>query len=75
MNIASREGHIEIVKLCREWLGFEQIQEEILKYHHKRRFARGIHDELLPVAWHPDRWWDWCVDEEEKRVTKELWKC
>ena len=20
------------------------------------------------VAWHPDRWWDWCMSEDEKRV-------
>ena len=26
-------------------------------------------DELMPVAWHPSRWWNWCVPEEEKRET------
>ena len=24
-------------------------------------------EELLPIAWHPDRGMDWCVPEDEKR--------
>ena len=26
-----------------------------------------IKEELMPVAWHPDRWWNWCVPEDEKK--------
>ena len=33
-----------------------------------------IKEELLPIAWHPLRWWDWCVPEDEKRETEKLWK-
>ena len=21
----------------------------------------------MPVAWHPNRWWDWCVSEDENK--------
>ena len=21
----------------------------------------------MPVAWHPNRWWGWCVSEHEKK--------
>ena len=21
----------------------------------------------MPVVWHPNRWWDWCVSEDEKK--------
>ena len=21
----------------------------------------------MPVAWHPNRWWDWCRSEVEKK--------
>ena len=21
----------------------------------------------MPVAWHPDRQWDWCMSEDEKK--------
>ena len=24
----------------------------------------------MPVAWHPTRWWDWCVSEAEKKGKK-----
>ena len=26
-----------------------------------------IKEELMPVAWRPDRWWNWCVSEHEKK--------
>ena len=29
--------------------------------------------ELLPVVWHPSRWWDWCVSEDEKKETEKIW--
>ena len=34
----------------------------------------------MPVAWHPKRWWSFCVSEDEKKeidpiFIKDLWKC
>ena len=34
----------------------------------------------MPVAWQPNRWWDWCLSEDEKReigpmFIEELYKC
>ena len=29
-----------------------------------------IAKELMPIAWHLSRWWDWCVPENEKKVTE-----
>ena len=26
-----------------------------------------ISEELMPVAWHSERWWDFCVSEDEKK--------
>ena len=39
---------------------------------YKKRKAQkaSIKEELLPVAWHPSRWWDWCVLEDEKKRQK-----
>ena len=31
-------------------------------------------DELMPIAWHPSRWWDWFVSEDEKKETEKLWR-
>ena len=39
----------------------------------KRKAQKAkIKEELMPVAWHPDRWWDWCVPEHEKKGTTNL---
>ena len=26
----------------------------------------------MPIAWHPSRWQDWCVSEDEKKETEKL---
>ena len=74
MEEAAWEGHVEIVKLCRGWLGFSLINDELFRYHHKREFSKRIHEELLPIAWHPDRVYDWCFDEEEKGFLEGIWR-
>ena len=34
----------------------------------KRKAQKAkIKDELMPIAWHLSRWWDWCVPEDEKK--------
>ena len=67
MIYATERGRVDILKLCRLWLGYEKIHEELFRYHHKRRFYKNLHNELLPITWHPDRAWDWCFDEDEKK--------
>ena len=36
------------------------------------RIQKEIHKELMPIAWHPLRWWDWCMKmkKEKKRNRK-----
>ena len=43
---------------------------------YKKRKAQKtqIEKELMPIAWHPSRWWDWCVSNDEKQDTEKLWK-
>ena len=69
----AENGDDKIVKLCREWLGFEGIHNELYQYHHKRSFSKKIGDELIPIAWHPDRWQDWCLTEDEKKRCHEAY--
>ena len=26
----------------------------------------------MPIAWHPSRWWDWCVPEDEKKEAEKF---
>ena len=74
MSYAAKGGHVEIVKLCRGWLGFSLINDELFRHHHKREFSKKIYEELLPVAWHPNRVYDWCFDEEEKGFLEGIWR-
>ena len=34
---------------------------------HKNLHYAALRDELMRMAWHPNRYWDWCVPEDEKR--------
>ena len=36
----------------------------------KKQFKKDINKELMPVAWHPTRWQDWCMPEDEKKTKK-----
>ena len=29
--------------------------------------------ELMPIARHPSRYWDWYMSEDEKKETEKLW--
>ena len=42
---------------------------------YKKRKAQKakIEGELMSVAWHPSRWWDWYLDEDEKKEAGKLW--
>ena len=39
---------------------------------HKAQKA-STKEELLPIAWHPSRWQDWCMPEDEKQGIEKLW--
>ena len=34
---------------------------------HKNLHYAALRDELMRMTWHPNRYWDWCVPEDEKR--------
>ena len=48
----------------------KEFCEEIKK---RKNLKKAIYLELLPTAWHPDRWWDWCLDNDEKQEIEKLW--
>ena len=52
---------------------FKSLSSELYKGVHKHRYFKSIHRDLIPIAWHPDRYLDWCLDEEEKKDLKQLW--
>ena len=41
------------------------------EYYKKQKAQRAnIKKDLMPTAWHPSKWWDWCVTEDEKKETE-----
>ena len=33
----------------------------------RKKLKKELSEELRPVAWHPSKWWDWCMSEDEKK--------
>ena len=41
---------------------------------YKIRKKQKAKKQFMSIAWHPSRWWDWCVPEDEKKETEKLWR-
>ena len=52
--------------------------DEIIEWYNDYKKLRAqkaqIKKELMVTAWHPLRWWDWCVPGDESKQTEKLWK-
>ena len=44
--------------------------EQYNSYQPQKAQKASIKEELPPIAWHPSRYWDWCMSEDEKRETE-----
>ena len=54
--------------------GYDDKLIEWYEGYQKRKAQKAqIKKELMPIAWHPSRWWDWCVPEDEKKETVTMW--
>ena len=55
----------------------DDYHDELIKWYkgyQKRKAQRSqIKKELMRIAWHPSRWWDWRVPEHEKKKTEKFW--
>ena len=42
---------------------------------YKKRKAQQakIKEELFSITWHPSRYWDWCMSEDETKKQKNYW--
>ena len=38
-----------------------------IRFEEHKELKKNISLELMPIAWHPKRWVDWCLSEDEKR--------
>ena len=58
------------------WDNEDDDVDEIVKWYdgyQKRKAQKAqIKEELMPLVWHPSRWWNWYVPEDEKKETEKL---
>ena len=53
---------------------FKRYKAEWYEGYKKRKAQKAqIKKELMPIAWHPSRWWDWCITKDEEKKTEKLW--
>ena len=60
-------------QLLRQWDDYYDDNGYIKWYdgYQKRKTQKAkIKEELMPIAWHPSRWGDWCPRRREKRDRK-----
>ena len=50
------------------------LETDLFRWHHKKKYQKDLKEEVLPVAWHPSRFWNWCMAEDEKKTAEQLWK-
>ena len=55
------------------WNNDDEIIEWYNSYKKRRAQKASIKKELMPIAWHPSKWWDWCISKDEKKETEKLW--
>ena len=44
----------------------DDIIEWYSGYQKRKAQKPKIKEQLMPIAWHPSRWWDWCIPRDEK---------
>ena len=49
------------------WDGDNKIIEWYKGYKNWKAQKVSIKEEPLPITWHPSRYWDWCMSEDEKK--------
>ena len=60
------------------WYNYDDYINELIKWYNvyqKRKAQKAqIKEELMPIAWHPSRWWNWCVPEDKKKGTENFFE-
>ena len=37
------------------------------KFEKRKVLKKDLNEEIMPMAWHPKKWWDFCVSGDEKK--------
>ena len=57
-----------------DYCNYDKLIERYKGYKKRKAQKAQIKKELLPIAWHLSRYWDWCVPEDEKKEIEKLWR-
>ena len=41
-----------------------------IKFWKCKELKKNISERLIPIAWHPRRWWNFCILEDDKKEKK-----
>ena len=66
-------GQIQLWHDGDDYYNNDKLIEWYEGYQKRKAQKAKIKEELLPIAWHPSRWWDWCAPNDEKQETEKLW--
>ena len=55
-----------------EYCNYDKLIEWYKGYQKRKAQKAQIRKELMPIAWHPSRCWNWCIPEDEKKETEKL---
>ena len=78
LNVAYCDKKIQGIRVLKYYDNYYVDDDRVIEWHngesHQKRSAQKaqIKKELIPIACHPSRWWDWCVPEDEERDKEKL---
>ena len=38
-----------------------------IEFEKRKAFKKELNEELMLISWHPRRWWNFCITEDEKK--------
>ena len=73
LNFAYCDKKIQRIRVLKYYEDYYVDDDGVIEWHagesHQKPKAQkaSIKKDLMPTAWHPSRWWDWCMTGDEKK--------
>ena len=61
------QGQMKLMRDVNEYCNDNRMIEWYEGYQKRKAQKASIKEELLSIAWHPSRYCDWCMSEDEKK--------
>ena len=43
-----------------------------IKFEKRKALKKELNEKLIPIVWHPKRWWNFCLSEDEKKEVEPI---